>query len=647
MCGITGYINDGKVNESDIQRMNNAVQHRGPDDEGIFIKDNVGIGHRRLSIIDLGTGQQPMSNSDGTVWITFNGEIYNYKDLKKQLVGKCEFKTNSDTEVIIHLYEQNGVDCLKDIRGMFAFAIYDFKRKRLFAARDHLGQKPFYYWHNKNEFAFSSEIKGILALKPELKEMDINALYEYLTVRIITPPRSMFKSIRKLPPAHYLIFENGKLNIERYWSLNYVPKIKGDFNTVTEMLEEQIKESVKYHLVSDVPVGAYLSGGVDSSLVVAIMSQLTEEPVKTFSGDVPYKNYSEIEYARMVAEKYKTESHELRFIPSLIKTLPDIVWHLDEPSDSLSVAMYYISELARKHVKVVLGGEGGDELFGGYDRYYGNLYASYYALIPGAVRKNIFEKALNSMPEGFWYRSLSHKLRWIHQISFSNGGERYSKSLSYFYFSNGYFKQLFSEKYQNQLSAFDPEESIKTYFNSGNANELIDKMLHSDSMIRMPDHPVMILDRMTMAHGLESRAPFLDHKLTEFCAKIPPRFKIKGRKRRLIEIEVAKKYLPHELIFRKKQGFASPITYLLADEYKLLFSKFLKNSRLVEDNYLNEPLINNLLTEHLEMKADHGQRLWLLCNAEIWYRMFIDGMNREELGNILQHIEEPARHSLN
>jgi asparagine synthase (glutamine-hydrolysing) len=641
MCGITGYINNSIVKRDDIQRMNDSLRHRGPDDEGMFIKDNVGFGHRRLSIIDLSQGQQPMSNPDGTIWITFNGEIYNYQDLRKQLNGKYNFRTNSDTEVLIHLYEEKGIDCLKDLRGMFAFSIYDFKRKRLFAARDHLGQKPFYYWHNGNEFAFASEIKAILALKPELKEMDINALYEYLTVRIITPPRSMFRSIRKLPPAHFLVFENGGINIERYWSLNYEPKIKGDFNSVAVMLEEQIKESVKYHLVSDVPVGAFLSGGLDSSIVVAVMSGLTKEPVKTFSGDVPYKNFSEIEYARMVAEKYKTESHELRFIPSLIKTLPDIVWHMDEPSDSLSVAMYYISELARKHIKVVLGGEGGDELFGGYDRYYGNLYASYYALMPETVRKNIFEKILDIMPEGFWYQSMSHKLKWIHQISFSKGGERYSKSLSYFYFSNGYFRELFTEKYQNELSAFDPEESIKTYYNSGNAEELIDKMLHSDSMIRMPDHPVMILDRMTMAHGLESRAPFLDHKLAEFCAKIPPEYKVKGKKRRLIEIEIAKKYLPQELIFRKKQGFASPFTYLLADEYKLLFNKFLKNSRLVEDNYLKDGLINSMLNEHLEMKADHGQRLWLLCNAEIWYRMFIDGMSKEEFGNILHQTEEP------
>jgi asparagine synthase (glutamine-hydrolysing) len=638
MCGITGYISHAGVKDSDIDIMNNAVKHRGPDDAGIFTKNSVGLGHRRLSIIDLGSGHQPMSNEDGTVWITFNGEIYNYLEIKNSLVDKYSFRTNSDTEVIIHLYEEKGEQCLQDLRGMFAFAIYDFRKNKLFIARDHLGQKPLYYWHSGASFAFASEIKAILALKPNLKEMDANALYEYLTIRIITPPRSMFKEIKKLPPAHYLVFQNGKVSVNRYWSLKYEPKIKGDFNYVMGELEEQIKETVKYHLVSDVPVGAFLSGGVDSSLVVAMMSGLTNEQFKTFSGDVPYKNFSEVTYARMVAEKYHTQSYELKFVPSLVKTLPEILWHLDEPSDSLSVAMYYISELASKEVKVVLGGDGGDELFGGYDRYYGNVYASYYAMIPEFLRNTIIKKALDLMPEGFWYQSASHKLKWMHQISFYNGGERYSKSLSYFYFSNGYSEKLYTKDFLKEVALFDPEASIKNYFDSDNAKELIDKMLYSDSMIRMPDHPVMILDRMTMAHGLESRAPFLDHKLEEFCASIPPQYKVKGKKRRYIQIELAKKYLPMGVIERKKQGFASPITYLLEDEYRLLFKSFLKNSRLVEENYLNAPIINKLLGEHLDKKADHGQRLWLLFNAEIWYRMYVDGLSKEEFQESLLQI---------
>jgi len=293
------------------------------------------------------------------------------------------------------------------------------------------------------------------------------------------------------------------------------------------------------------------------------------------------------------------------------------------------ISYYGRTKLASENVKVVLGGDGGDELFGGYHRYYGNIYASYYALIPQAIRKNVFGKMLDILPDGNWYQSLSHKLKWIHQISFYNQGERYSKSLSYFYFSNGIFDRIFTDNFRNQVEAFDPEASVKEYYNSSNAKELIDKMLYSDSMIRMPDHPVMVLDRMTMAHSLESRSPFLDHKLAEFCASIPTEFKIKGSKRRYIQVELAKRYLPHQIIDRRKQGFASPITYLLDNEFRMLYKTYLHNSRLVEDNYLERNVIEKLLNEHLEKKADHGQRLWLLFNSEIWYRMFIDGVSKD------------------
>lgn len=637
MCGITGYINTHKVRKTDIEKMNQALQHRGPDDEGIFIDSTgrFGLGHCRLSIIDHSGGKQPMSNEDDTLWITFNGEIYNYQELRKDLVKRHKFKTESDTEVILHLFEEKKEGCLQCLRGMFAFAIYDLRKRKLFMARDHLGQKPLYYYHNGNAFAFASEIKALLALKPELRELDPNALYEYLTIRIITPPRSMFRRIRKLPPGHFLTFQNGKVSIKRYWHLKYEPKMNSDFDDTLKDLEEQFLSTVKYHLVSDVSVGAFLSGGMDSSLVVAMMSKVAREPIKTFSGDVPYKNYSELSYARMMSDKYKTEHHELTIMPSLVRTLPDLVWHLDEPSDPLSVCMYYISELARRDVKVVLGGDGGDELFGGYDRYYGNVLVSYYALLPEHVRKHIFEKLINLVPEGFWYQSFSHKLRWMHQMSFYHGGDRYAKSLSYFYFSDGYKNRLYTDKFRKSVHLFDPESCIKDYFDSDNATEVIDKMLHSDSMVRMPDHPNMILDRMTMAHGLEARSPFLDHKLAEFCARIPPQFKVRGTKRRYIQVELAKKYLPPALITKKKQGFSSPLTYLLADEFRLLYKTFLNDSSLVRDGYLNHSAINVLLSEHLNKKVDHGNRLWLLCNAEVWYRMCIENESRDTIKELL------------
>jgi asparagine synthase (glutamine-hydrolysing) len=636
MCGICGIIQEN-VKSSDIQIMIDALVHRGPDDSGVFINANktLGFGHRRLSIIDLGSGHQPMSNEDETLWITFNGEIYNYQELKEDLEKRHKFKTQSDTEVILHLYEEKGEECLQDLRGMFAFAIHDQRTDTLFLARDHLGQKPAYYYHEGHIFAFASEIKALLALKPELKEVNPEALYEYLTIRIITPPRSMFQKIQKLPPGHCLIFRNGQTTIKPYWQLKYEPKITDDFTAILKELEKQIELTVNYHLVSDVPVGAFLSGGMDSSLIVALMSKFVNEPIKTFSGDVPYKDYSEVPYARMVANKYKTDHRELTINPSLVRDLPDLVWHLDEPSDPLSVCMYNISRLTRKHVKVVIGGDGGDELFGGYDRYYGNRLVNFYAMLPESIRKFVLGELIRLTPESFWYRSLSHKIRWMHQMSFYNGGERYSKSLGYFYFSDRFKDQLYTDKFRKSVNGFDPEGSLKEYFDCDNAKEIIDKMLFVDSMTRMPDHPNMILDRMTMAHNLEARSPFLDHKLAEFCAGIPSKYKVKSTQVRYIEVEMAKKYLPPELITKKKQGFSSALPYLLEDEYKILFRVLLQDSHLVDAGYFQKNAIKNLLTEHTEKKVDHGNRLWLLCNSEIWYRMYIENIPRETLIDVL------------
>ena len=579
-----------------------------------------------------------MTNEDGSVWITFNGEIYNFAEIRKTLEERHRFATHSDTEVILHLYEDKGEKCLKELRGMFAFGIYDFRERKLFVARDHLGQKPLYYCHYGQAFSFASEIKSLLALDPGLAELDGEALYEYLTLRIITPPRSMFRKVRKLPPGHYLVLQDGNLSIERYWDLRFEPKHPGDFESVLSELEQRMLSTVECHLVSDVPVGAFLSGGMDSSLVVAMMSRFARKPFKTFSGDVPYRGFSEIPYATMVANRYGTESRTFTIVPSLIRSLPELVWHLDEPSDLLSICMYYIAEFARREVKVVLGGDGGDELFGGYDRYYGNVFASYYALLPETLRREVIGRILTVLPEGGWYRSLGHQWKWIHRASFLEGAGRYAKSLGYFYFGNGEYRDLLTDDFRRRIERFDPEECIRSRFDAVNARELVDRMLYADTMTRMPDHPVMILDRMTMAHGLESRSPFLDHKLVEFCAAIPPGYKIRRTRTRYIQTVLAEKYLPEPLIRRKKQGFSSPLAYLLDGEFRLLFRSFLRDASLVRDGILNPGVIRKLIADHLEKRHDHGQRLWLLCNAEIWYRMYIDGMRKEEFQEILNTL---------
>ncbi|MCA9914078.1 MAG: hypothetical protein KC496_12040, partial [Anaerolineae bacterium] len=387
-----------------------------------------------------------------------------------------------------------------------------------------------------------------------------------------------------------------------------------------------------------VPVGAFLSGGLDSSIVVSIMAQLSNQPIKTFSVGVPYKETSELPAALITAQRAGTEHYAETIYPSLVRILPDLVWHLDEPSDPLSSTMYYISEMAARHVKVVVGGDGGDELFGGYDRYYGNHYVDYYAMIPQPVRKHVIGRVLNQMPDGFWYKSMSHKLKWVNQMSFSDGGHRYAKSLSYFYFNDALREKVYTDHMWQQINSFDAEESIYRYFDTDNADEMLDKMLFADSMVRLPDHSVMIADRTTMAHGLESRAPFMDHELMEFTAKIPTNLKVKGSTLRYIQRRLGERYLAPEVLERKKQGFASGLPYLLEKEFSYLFDAFLHDSHLVRDGYLKGEAIEEMLGEHVNKQTDHGNRLWLVCNAEIWYRMGIEGATRDELKDKLSEF---------
>jgi asparagine synthase (glutamine-hydrolysing) len=389
-------------------------------------------------------------------------------------------------------------------------------------------------------------------------------------------------------------------------------------------------------MVSDVPVGAFLSGGLDSTLLVAVlMKHVAAEPVQTFSIALPYQEYDEAPYARLVAERYGTRHHEKTVVPSLVRTLPKLVWHLDEPSDPLSVCTYLIAEMARRYVKVVIGGDGGDELFGGYDRYYGNRYASYYALLPEALRKYGIGAVLPFVSDGNWYKSRGHKLKWLHQASFMSGGERYARSLGYFYFDPQLRRQLYGPVMQEAVEAFDAEASIRDPFELAHASDVVDRMLYADSHVRLPDHSVMILDRMTMAHGLEARSPFMDHELAEFAARLPARLKVRGRSLRYIQMRLAERYLPKALLNRPKQGFSSALPYMLREEYKLLYGLFLRDSHLAHRALLRQPVVDRLLSEHEKGRVDHSNRLWLLLNLEVWLRMFIEGDSAEDVSSRL------------
>jgi asparagine synthase (glutamine-hydrolysing) len=614
-----------------------ALRHRGPDGEGTYVAPPVAFGHRRLSIIDLEGGRQPLRNVEGTIWLVCNGEIYNYMELRKRLEANGHrFMTNSDCELIIALYEVHGDGLLDHLRGMFAFALWDSRRQRLLAARDHLGQKPFFYSDEEGRFAFASEIKALLALDSRLKTLNLKALDQYLALRLIAPPLSMFNGVHKLPPGHMLVIERGgRPQIRRYWDLRYQPKITGTEEQLTDQLEERVEESLRLHMVSDVPVGAFLSGGLDSGLLVPMLAKrLGVKNLPTFTIGLPYQRFDEAPAARAVSDLYHTQHHEQTIDPSLTAVLPDLIYHLDEPSDPLSLCAYHVAKLASRHVKVVIGGDGGDELFGGYDRYYGNLYAGHYRRVPQAVRRYVLGPALQCIPSAGWYKSVGHQLRWLHRLSFLSGGERYAASLNYFYFDPRMRGELFGPETLSQLEGAHAEDAIQEPFDSLDG-EPLDRMLYADSRIRLPDHPVMITDRMTMAHGLEARSPFMDHRLAEFAASLPTSMKIRNRTLRYIQRKLAARYLPPEILSRPKQGFSSALPYVLRDEYTLLYNGFLRQSELVKAGILRRAPIERLLEAHLAGHVDHGNRLWLLINSELWYRMMILGHSREGLAEEL------------
>lgn len=645
MCGIAGIINADLRRDQALQRMLVALEHRGPDGEGIYHDHCATLGHRRLSIIDLAGGQQPLYNADRSLVLVCNGEIYNYRELRQRLERDGHsFLTHSDCEVILALYEQHGDQLLDHLRGMFAFALWDVKRRRLLAARDHLGQKPFFYSFGEQGFAFASEIKALRALDRRRQRMNIAALDQYLGLRLIDAPLTMFEGIHKLPPGHLLTLQAGAApQIRRYWQLQQEPKLTGSEESLTDELQAKLEQTLRLHLESDVPVGAFLSGGMDSSLLVAMLSRnLKVDRLPTFTMGLNYQRFDEAPAARAVAKLFQTDHHEERVQPEIASHLPDLVWALDEPSDPLSLCTWLLAKFTRRHVKVVIGGDGGDELFGGYDRYYGNLYASHYSRVPETLRRKLLAPAMAMIPESGWYKSLGHQLRWLHHLSFHSGAARYAASLNYFYFDRERRQKLFTREVQQRWPDLDAEAAIRRPYEESQGGDL-DRMLYADSLVRLPNHPVMITDRICMAHGLEARSPFMDHELASFAARLPAAMKVRGGTLRYIQRKLAARYLPPEVLDRPKQGFSSALPYLLQKEYTQLYRTCLRRSQLVHDHVLDRNAITQLVDEHTSKRADHGNRLWLLINAEIWYRMCILGQSKEDLRRELVADEHGTR----
>jgi len=627
MCGICGKLSfDGSpVDAGLIEEMTSVLQHRGPDDCGIFLKDNLGLGHRRLSIIDLSErGKQPMPNEDESIWVVFNGEIYNFPDLRKLLISKGhQFRSNTDTETLIHLYEEYDIDCLQYLRGMYAFAIWDDRRNRLFLARDRVGKKPLYYYKDDKRFIFASEIKAILKDKQIERQPDMLAIHHYLTYQFVPSPLTAFKGIKKLPPAHFLLVQDGNVVVKDYWNITYNHKIKEPKDVIIDTLKEKLKESVRIRLISDVPLGAFLSGGIDSSVIVFLMSRIMKEPVKTFSVGFEDYEYNELPYARMIAEKYGTEHKEFILKPKAIEVLPKIVWHYNEPfADVSAIPTYYISKVAREYVKVVLNGDGGDELFAGYDRYLVSSFANKLEIVLRPYVVKTILKLIRKIPQG----SSRYNIIWIIK-RFLQGYEnppeiRHATWLCNF--DNESKRNIYTDDFAQEVGNADSLEILRKLFDSAEADSFLEKMLYTDFMMYLPDDLLTKVDVASMANSIEVRSPFLDQEFVELMASVPAEFKLKGFTLKYLLKEAFKNKLPDAILNRRKMGFAVPLDRWFRGELKDFMRDILLSHRTLQRGYFRRDFIENMIKEHMENKWNWQYQIYNLLMLELWHREFID-----------------------
>lgn len=624
MCGLAGAVAESA--ETAVRAMTAALVHRGPDDEGYYSDADIFIGFRRLSIVDLDGGHQPISNETGDVILVCNGEIYNSPELRRRLTSAGHrFSTQSDVEVILHLYEQHGVACFSMLEGMFAVALWDKRHKRLVLARDHMGQKPLFYALRGNELYFASEVQAVLAsgrIAPALAE---DALWHYLSLRSIPENFSLMKGIKKLPAASYLVFENGSASIERYWHLDFRSKSTLSHRDSIDALDELLSSTVKSHLLSDVTVGSFISGGIDSTTIATMMARQSQSRVPTFSIGVQEASFDELPIARQVAEANDLEFHGQRVHADIAQLMPQMVHHLGEPADAYGVGVYLVSKLASQHVKVVLCGDGGDESFGGYDRYRGQKLVDLVRILPATLRRFVIAGLIKAVPESYQYKSMAERLRWLQYMCDFEDGERYARALGFLRFPPEAKQQLFTESALERNAELDSVDQVLRFFDAENVSDLIDRMLYTDLMTRVSDHNLVMTDRMSMAWSLEVRSPFVDPRVVEFAASLPADLKVRGRKLKYALREVAARYIPSKVVQLPKQGFGFPVGQWMRQDLRSAVESRLFNSRFVEEGLFRKEYLENLVGEHMSGERDHSYRLWLLLGLEVWHELYIEG----------------------
>jgi asparagine synthase (glutamine-hydrolysing) len=638
VCGITGAIwtdPQKAIDAAQLARMTDALAHRGPDDAGYFTSDfrlrppyeampGVALGHRRLSIIDIAGGHQPMANEDGSIQVVFNGEIFNFPALRQRLEGSGhKFRTQCDTEVIAHLYEDEGPDCFTHLVGMFAIAIWDANRRRLVLARDRLGQKPLVYRHNAGRLLFASELKSLLTLKELPREIDRGSLDEYLTYQYVPHPNTILRGFRKLPPAHVAIYLDDKLEVRPYWSPDFSREVPMPRGEDVAQVREKLEEAVRIRLRSDVPLGAFLSGGVDSSLIVALMQKHSAEPVKTFSIGFSEREYDESPHARGVAAFLKTEHHEFKVTPDAIAILPKLIWHYDEPfADSSAIPTWYLSKLTREHVTVALTGDGGDELFGGYRRYQAMRLGAMLDRLPDPLRAVFAMRAWQWLPASGRRQSQLWLFKRFNAALRLPPARRYLEIVSIF--NEARRAELYSEDALAALPESDPFGFLSRAWQRSGKRDAAAAAMNADLITYLPCDINNKVDIASMAHGLECRQPFLDHRLVELAVRLPSSRKLSLRRSKRILRDAFSDAIPPWVWRRKKQGFGVPLDHWFRHELKDLTREMLLSQRAKDRNLFNPAAVERLFDEHQTRRFPHHPRLWSLLVLELWQREWID-----------------------
>ena len=627
MCGIVGIVTSvpDRISENVLQAMNGAIMHRGPDENGLFIEENVGLAIRRLSIIDLSSGQQPIFNHDRTKAIVFNGEIYNFQTLRDDLKKKgSTFYTRSDTEVIIQLYEKYGVDCVAYLRGMFAFAIWDSMKKTLFIARDRAGQKPLLYSHLSNgDLIFGSEFQALLQYPDISNEINYKAIDSYLSYACVPSPQTAFKNIRKLEPGHWLRWKNGKVSMERYWFPNFSKKINITPKKAEEETLRVLREATRLRLIAEVPLGAFLSGGVDSSTIAALMAQESGNPIKTFSIGFEEHDFSELKYARRVAKHIGAEHNEFIVKPNAMEVLPKLIEHYGEPyADPSAIPTHYVSKETRKYVTVALNGDGGDESFAGYERYSAMRVTELYNRLPKSLSKILIEKPIEMIPTSELKRSRLRDIKRLLQAASLPKAQRYFHWVTVFRELEK--MRLYTKEFKAKVSDNQPLEFLNKWFLKANGLGIVDTALLTDQMTYLPNDLLVKVDIASMANSLEARSPFLDHKVIEFAASLPERIKMRHIATKSLLKRVAAKLVPREVVHRRKMGFGVPIGKWFRNEMKDFVMEVLLSEKCAKRGIFRPKFVSRLLNDHMECRRDCAGQIWSLLMLELWFQKFVD-----------------------